>query len=122
MYICLTISCIYPPNRYGCFLLQRLHSYLDSSDIAEVVEILERILKSQARNNDYSSTDQGGAESLERRLTRNLSADVLTAPVPLTQFPIVGSFRPKLFPLHIRPYRTTGSVSIIGGVGASPPS
>ena len=96
-------------------LLQNLHAHMEASNHKEVVQCLEAVTKTQPQ---FQHTTNGSSPHHSpqktnqcRRLTRNLSADNLISPLPLTQFPQISTFRPKHFPPHLRPYKTFGAVS-----------
>jgi hypothetical protein len=97
----------------GCTLLQNLHVHLDKDHLDSIVQHLGTITRTHALNNGQSSPAQSPKqpESPHRRLTRNLSTDHLLSPLPLTEFPRIFSFRPKQFPPHLRPHRTSGATT-----------
>ena len=113
---------VFSTFRLSCILLQRFHTVVNGDEIKDIVKKVEEISLAHSQR-DEAEKKHGSLDSLNNnRLFRWLSTDNLTSPVSLTQFPQVCSFRPKPYPLHLRPHRTEAVVSCNSLSLSLPPS
>ena len=100
---------LYSISRLSCILLQKYHTFVNSTEIMNIVKKVEAISLAQSQKNE--SEEQVDPALRNSRLFRWLSTENLISPLPMTQFPQVCSFKPNPYPSHLRPHRTEAAVS-----------